>query len=82
MTEPAPHAETPGPRVSETRARQGFRDRPILIVLAVSLALAVAALLGLWTMRQGDLRTTNADVGQDRRDAEAFSQEPQPPKGD
>ena len=80
MTEP--NADVPGPRVSETRARQGFRDRPVLIVLAVSLALAVLALIGLWSMNQGGLRTTNADAGLDRRDAESFSQQPQPPKGD
>ena len=82
MTDPNPSGDAPGPRVSETRARQGFRDRPVLIVLAVSLALAVLALFGLWSMNQGGLRTTNADAGLDRRDAETYSQQPQPPKGD
>jgi hypothetical protein len=32
------------PVLNETEARQGFRDRPVLIVLVVSLILAAAAL--------------------------------------
>lgn len=35
------------PEVNETEARQGFLDRPILVVLAVSLVLVIAAFLVL-----------------------------------
>ncbi len=82
MTDRSPNTDPPAPRVQETRARQGFRDRPVLIVLAVSLLLAVIALFGLYFARAGQLETTNADAGLDRRDAEAFDTTPQPPKGD
>ena len=33
------------PEVSETEARQGFLDRPVVVVLAVSLVLVIAAFL-------------------------------------
>ena len=82
MTDRSPNIDPPGPRMAETRARQGFRDRPVLIVLAASLLLAVIALFGLYFARAGQLETTNADAGLDRRDAEAFDTTPQPPKGD
>ena len=81
MTDSTPPVP-PGPRVPETRARQGFRDRPVLVVLGVSLLLAVIALIGLFLAQNDQMRTMNADAGLDRRDAEAFSQTPQPPKGD
>ena len=81
MTDRSPDLD-PAPRVSETRARQGFRDKPILFVLGIGLLLAVLALFGLWAARSGQLQTTNADAGLDRRDAEAFDQPAQPPKGD
>ena len=74
--------DPPAPRLSETRARQGFRDRPVLLVLAVGLLLAVLALFGLWAARSGQLATTNPDAGMDRRDAATFDQPTQPPKSD
>ena len=80
MTDPAP--DPVAPRLSETRARQGFRDRPVVFVLLIGLALAILALFGLWFARSSQLQTTEADVGHDRRDAEAFDQPVQPPKGD
>lgn len=78
----APSDQPPGPRVSETRARGGFRDRPVLIVLAVSLLLAALALFGLFFSRSEQLETTNADAGLDRRDAQESTTQLQPPKGD
>jgi hypothetical protein len=72
----------PAPRVSETRARQGFRDKPVLFVLGIGLLLAVLALFGLWAARSGQLQETNVDAGRDARDAAAFDQPAQPPKGD
>jgi hypothetical protein len=35
------------PEVNETEARQGFLDRPVLVVLAISLVLVIAAFLVL-----------------------------------
>lgn len=77
-----PSDHPPGPRVSETRARGGFKDKPVLWVLAVSILLAAIALFGWYFMNQGGLETTNADAGRDRRDAEMFDQTPQAPKSD
>ena len=77
-----PDLDPPPQRMAETRARQGFRDRPVLVVLAVSLLLAVIALFGLYFANQGALLDTNADAGLDRRDAEAYDAQIQPPKGD
>ena len=81
MTDRSPDLD-PAPRVSETRARQGFRDKPVLFVLGIGLLLAVLALFGLWAARSGQMQTTNADAGQDRRAAASFDQPAQPPKGD
>ena len=78
----APDMDPPPQRMAETRARQGFRDRPVLVVLAVSLLLAVIALFGLYFANQGQLLTTNADAGLDRRDAETYDTQLTPPKGD
>ena len=78
----APDLDPPPQRMAETRARQGFRDRPVLVVLAVSLLLAVVALFGLYFARAGQLESTNADAGRDRRDAESYDAQIQPPKGD
>ena len=72
--------DPPSPRYPETRARQGFRDQPVLIVLGVSLLLAVIALFGLYFARAGQLESTNADAGLDRRDAAAYDAQIQPPK--
>ena len=74
--------DPPATNVSETRARQGFRDRPVVLVLAIGLLLAVLALFGLWFARAGQLSTTNADAGLDRRDAATYDTTVQPPKGD
>jgi hypothetical protein len=35
------------PELNQTEARQGFLDRPVLVVLAVSLVLVIAAFLVL-----------------------------------
>ena len=80
MTDQAP--ESQATRVSETRARQGFRDRPVLLVLAASLALAVLALIGLWFMRSGEFQNADADAGLDARDTATMTQTVQPAKGD
>ena len=83
MSDRSPDLDAPAaPRVSETRARQGFRDRPVVFVLLIGLALAVLALFGLWFARSGQLATTEADVGHDSRDAVAYDSPVQPPKGD
>ena len=82
MTDRSPDVDPPATRLSETRARQGFRDRPVLLVLVIGLILAVLALFGLWAARSGQLETTNADAGMDRRDAATYDQTIQPPKSD
>jgi hypothetical protein len=82
MTDRTPDLDTPAPRLAETRARQGFRDRPVLIVLAVSLLLAVIAVFGIMLWQPGQLASLNADAGHDRRDAEAFDTPVQAPKGE
>ena len=82
MSDRSPDLDPAGPRVSETRARQGFRDKPVVFVLGIGLLLAVLALFGLWFARSSQLQTTEADVGHDRRDAEAYSQPVQAPKSD
>ena len=74
--------DTPGPRVGETRARQGFRDRPVLIVLAVSLLLAVLAVFGIMMWQPDRLQDLNANAGRERSDAESYSTPVQAPKGD
>jgi hypothetical protein len=38
------------PELTRTEARQGFLDRPVLVILAVSLALVVVAFLVLPTL--------------------------------
>ena len=38
------------PELNQTEARQGFLDRPVLVILAVSLALVVVAFLVLPTL--------------------------------
>ncbi len=82
MTDRSPDLDPPATRLSETRARGGFRDRPVLLVLAVSLLLATLALFGLWAVQSDEMASAKADAGADRRDAEAFDQTPQPAKGD
>ena len=81
MTDRPNDMDPPAQRIAETRARQGFRDRPVLVVLAVSLLLAVLALFGLWAAQSGDMEgaRTNAEA---QRDARAFDQPQQPAKGD
>ena len=77
-----PSDQPPGPRVSETRARGGFKDKPVLWVLAASLALAVVFVMGAMLWQPNRLESMDADTGRDRRDAELFQTTPQAPKGD
>jgi hypothetical protein len=77
-----PSDQPPGPRVSETRARAGFKDKPVLWVLVASLALAVVLVMGAMLWRPDRLESMDADAGRDRRDAELFQTTPQAPKGD
>jgi hypothetical protein len=77
-----PSDQPPGPRVSETRARGGFKDKPVVWVLGLSILLATLALFGWFFMNQGQMETLDADTGRDRRDAEMFEQTPQAPKSD
>ncbi len=77
-----PSDQPPGPRVSETRARAGFRDKPVLWVLIASLALAVIFVMGAMLWRPDKQESLDVDAGRDRRDAELFNETPQPPKGD
>jgi len=81
MTDRSNDIDPPVQRLGETRARQGFRDRPVLVVLAVSLLLAVLALFGLWAAQSGDMQSTRTDA-EAQRDAQAFDQTQQPAKGD
>ena len=78
----APSDQPPGPRVAETRARGGFKDKPVLWVLALSILLAVLALGGWYLINKPGLESTKADIGRDRRDAELFNETPQAPKSD
>jgi hypothetical protein len=77
-----PSDQPPGPRVPETRARAGFKDKPVLWVLLASLALAVLFVMGAMLWRPDKLESADADAGRDRRDAELFDTQRQPPKGD
>jgi hypothetical protein len=77
-----PSDQPPGPRVSETRARGGFKDKPVLFVLGGGILLAVLALFTWFFINQGRMETLDADTGRDRRDAEMFEQTPQAPKSD
>jgi hypothetical protein len=81
MTIP-PSDQPAGPRVSETRARAGFKDKPVLWVLALSILLAVLVLGGWYFINKPGLQSMNADAGRDRRDAETFDTTPQAPKSD
>lgn len=74
--------QPPGPRVSETRARGGFADKPVLVVLVVSLALAVVLVMGAMMWAPGKTRSMNADAGLDGREAVETTTTLQPPKGD
>jgi len=74
--------QPPGPRVSETRARGGFADKPVLWVLVVSLALAVVLVMGAMMWSPGKTRSMNADAGLDGREAAETTTTLQPPKGD
>ena len=78
----APSDQPPGPRVSETRARGGFRDTPVLWVLVGSLALAVVLVFGAMLWNPGKQRSMNADAGLDQREAVGADTQLQPPKGD
>lgn len=78
----APSDQPPGPRVSETRARGGFRDTPVLWVLVASVALTAIALLGWFLINSGQLRSTNPDAGLDQRTPAGTDTQLQPPKGD
>ena len=82
----SPDLDPPATRLPETRARQGFRDRPVLIVLAVSLLLAVLAVFGIMLSQPGELNNANADAGaqagRDRADAVQGTTDVQPAKGD
>ena len=77
-----PSDQPSGPRVSETRARSGFKDKPVLWVLGLSILLAVIALFGWFFINEPGMESMDADTGRDRRDAEMFDQTPQAPKGD
>ncbi len=79
MTNSAPDT---GPRVPETRARQGFRDKPVLWVLGISLLAAAVLVFGAMLWRPDRLQSMEADAGHDRRDAELYDSAVQPPKGD
>ena len=77
-----PTDQPPGPRVSETRARGGFRDTPVLWVLIISLALAAVLVTGAMLWNTGKQRSLNADAGLDQREAVGTDTQLQPPKGD
>ncbi len=47
------------PRLTTTRARQGRSGKPILWVLGISTAAAVAVLFGAWALKAPDLATTS-----------------------
>ena len=80
----SPDLDTGPTRMAETRARQGFRDRPVLIVLAVSLLLAVIAVFGIMMWQPDRLAGADAgagaQAGSDARDAVQGTTVVQPPK--
>jgi hypothetical protein len=68
MSSPEEHA----PPISETRARQGRWGRPVFWMLAFSLGLAVAAMLGVWAWQWGPFNAVP------QPSAEASQAQPQP----
>lgn len=59
--------------ITAPRARQGYRGRRILWVLAASLALVVAALFGTWAVRSNDLAGADQPTVTDRGTASSIS---------
>ena len=57
-------------------------DTDNLLQKIISTSYTSFSLFGLYFMRADGLKSTNADAGLDRRDAEAFDTQVQPPKSD
>jgi hypothetical protein len=78
VTHDDPHSRSADP-VHEGRpveaqyVRQGRKGSRIVWLLAISTALAAAALLGWWALNSGGLAETNPDAGREPADAAAFA---------
>lgn len=77
MTHPSPHdkaaeAVHAGRPVDARYVRGGRPGTRILIILGVSLAAVAVLLLGMWLVSQGGFARTNANIGGQTVDAQAF----------
>ena len=59
--------------ITAPRARQAYRGRRILWVLATSLCLVVAALFGTWALRSGQLAGAAQPTVSDHATARGFA---------
>lgn len=69
-----------GKDIPATPVRQGVLDRPIMIVLLVSVTLAFMGLMAAWLMRADDLAEGDASVARQTLDAQMFQQEAPAPQ--
>ena len=88
MSHESPHdkaadAVHEGRPVEAKYVRGGGPGRRILTILVISVAAVSILLLGMWLVSQGGFARTNANVGNQAVDAEAFQGESvTPPAGD
>ncbi len=80
MTHESPHdkaadAVHEGRPVEAKYVRGGGPGRRILTILVISVAAVSILLLGMWLVSQGGFARTNANVGNQAVDAEAFQGE-------
>ena len=87
MTHESPHdkaadAVHEGRPVEAKYVRGGGPGRRILTILVISIAAVSILLLGMWLVSQGGFATTNANVGDQAVDAQAFQRDAAaPPAG-
>ena len=67
-------AQSDGPRLNATRARQGRWGKHVFWVLIASTVLAAIALFGAWSLRSGDLAGVEHNNGaKTTQEAERYS---------
>ena len=87
MTHESPHdkaadAVHEGRPVEAKYVRGGGPGRRILTILVISVAAVSILLLGMWLVSQGGFARTNANVGNQAVDAEAFQGDAVTPPAD
>lgn len=88
MTDPSPHdkaadAVHEGRPVEAQYARGGRPGARILTLLVISTAAVAILLLGMWFVSQGGFARTNANIGDQAVDAQAFDEDSvTPPSAD